>query len=461
MYSMYHMMHMILIFNYIFFSINSVGTAPGLLWTIFVGATFGSVNKRGVDGNKEFDQNSVRKGVVLGLGIGLGIMGLIGTGIYARRELIKIVIAEQRERAIEEMGEEMSQQLVNNPELRAIEEDGSASFEDLENPQLGDGLEIDFSLHSDNSNTNTNSERQSRSPLPGRMQRRPWTPETVANELPILPKLKLIHRFISPEPLRDNQLATEKMENSETSAVQVELVGSTHNSRHSSMPPLRDDLSLDLEEGITSYNAVASSSPPLSPNRRATLQHSPSPENIEAALSAVDEMKISHDNTTFLTPVRTRFIRVRTKGSKTGNRQRSNTDPSPWFGSASYSKDEGTKGSRSTTPLQRKKRWTPKTGLRKRNSSESLVYQEESSKTSMDRSPNKTSQQEIGETSISRSLSLPDLDPHGQLPDGRQRSSSYNLPFETCDGNLVLDINPNGASDDEGEPNREWFWLWA
>ena len=390
----------------------------------------------------------MRKGVVLGLGIGLGIMGLIGTGIYARRELIKIVIAEQRERAIEEMGEEMSQQLVNDPELRAFEEDGSASFEDLDNPQLGDGLEIDFSLHSDNSNTNTNSCRQSRSPLPGRMQRRPWTPETVANELPILPKL--IHRFISPEPPRDNQLATKKMENSETSANEVELGPSI---RHSSMPPLGDDLSLDLEEGITSYNAVASSSPPLSPTRRATLQHSPSPENIKV-LSAVDEMKVSHDNTTFLTP-------VRTKG-KTG-RQRSNTDPSPWFGSASYTKDEAAKGSRSTTPLQRKKQWTPKTGLRKRNSSsESLSgQQEESSKTSIDRSPNKTSQQEIGETSISRSLSLPDLDPHGQLPNGRQRSSSYNLPFETCDGNLVLDINPNGASDDEAEPNREWFWLWA
>ena len=445
-------MHLIFISNCIFSSVISVGTAPGLLWTIFVGATFGSVNKRGVDGNKEFDENSVRKGVVLGLGIGLGIMGLIGTGIYARRELIKIVIAEQRERAIEEMGEEMSQQLVNDPELRAIEEDGSASFEDLDNPQLGDGLEIDFSLHSDNSNTNTNSERQSRSPLPGRMQRRPWTPETVANELPILPKLKLIHRFISPEPPRVNQLTTEKRENSESSTNQVELV---HNSRHSSMPPLGDDLSLDLEEGITSYNAVASSSPPLSTTKRATLQHSPSPENIKAALSAVDEMKVSHDNTTFLTPVRTK--------DKTGNRQRSNTDPSPWFGSASYTKDEGAKGSRSTTPLQRKKRWTPKTGLRKRNSSsESLSgQQEESSKTSIDRSPNKTSQQEIGETSISRSLSLPDLDPHGQLPNGRQRSSSYNLPFETCDGNLVLDINPNGASDDEGEPNREWFWLFA
>ena len=67
-----------------------------------MGATFGTVDARGVDGNKEFDQDSVRKGVVLGLGIGLGVMALIGTAIYARMELKKIVLAEQMERAIEE-----------------------------------------------------------------------------------------------------------------------------------------------------------------------------------------------------------------------------------------------------------------------------------------------------------------------------------------------------------------------
>ena len=65
--------------------IDSVGTAPGLLWTIFVGATFGTVNEKGVDGNQEFEGNNVRKGVVLGLGIGLGVVALIGTGIYARK----------------------------------------------------------------------------------------------------------------------------------------------------------------------------------------------------------------------------------------------------------------------------------------------------------------------------------------------------------------------------------------
>jgi len=105
------------------------GIAPNILWTIFVRATFGTVNACGVDGNKEFDQNSVRKGIVLGLGI--GIAGIVGTGIYAWRELIKIVIAEQRERAMEEqaIGEEI------------LEGDSSmSSFGELENPQLGESV---------------------------------------------------------------------------------------------------------------------------------------------------------------------------------------------------------------------------------------------------------------------------------------------------------------------------------
>ena len=61
------------------------GTIPSLLWTIFVGATFGTIDTKGVDGHKEFESTAVRKGVVLGLGIGLGVMGLIGTTIYARK----------------------------------------------------------------------------------------------------------------------------------------------------------------------------------------------------------------------------------------------------------------------------------------------------------------------------------------------------------------------------------------
>ena len=86
-----------------YFLSTSVGVIPGLIWTIFVGATFGTVGSKGVDGNQQLDEKSaVNKGVVLGLGIGLGVMGLIGTGIYARRELTKIIIAEQQSREAEE-----------------------------------------------------------------------------------------------------------------------------------------------------------------------------------------------------------------------------------------------------------------------------------------------------------------------------------------------------------------------
>ena len=67
----------------------SIGITPGLLWTIFVGATFGTISNRGVDGKDEFDRDSIRKGVVLGLGIGLGVMGLMGTAIYARQVSIQ------------------------------------------------------------------------------------------------------------------------------------------------------------------------------------------------------------------------------------------------------------------------------------------------------------------------------------------------------------------------------------
>lgn len=69
---------------------SSIGIIPGLLWTIFVGATFGTISNRGVDGKDEFDRDSIRKGVVLGLGIGLGVMGLMGTAIYARQVSLRI-----------------------------------------------------------------------------------------------------------------------------------------------------------------------------------------------------------------------------------------------------------------------------------------------------------------------------------------------------------------------------------
>merc|ERR1719161_3350006 len=116
-----------------------VGIVPDILWTIFVGAAFGTVDANGVDGNQAFNQNGTRRGLLLGLGIGLGVAALIGTGIYARRELIKIALSEQHERSLEEQAaENMSERLMNSFGVihEGDEDERSLSFEDLENPQL-------------------------------------------------------------------------------------------------------------------------------------------------------------------------------------------------------------------------------------------------------------------------------------------------------------------------------------
>lgn len=167
----------------------SVGMFPGLLWTIFVGATFGTVDARGVDGNKEFDRNSVRKGVVLGLGIGLGVMALFGTAIYARMELKKIILAEQMERATVEQDLFMHDDIVVGQEDGEEEDRGSVSFIDPDN------VSFDSIEHSRDGWPNTRRRVSSHSSLTTlerhRITQHQWTPETVDAELPILPKVIL------------------------------------------------------------------------------------------------------------------------------------------------------------------------------------------------------------------------------------------------------------------------------
>ena len=285
----------LLLYSYLFL-IYSAGIAPNILWTIFVGATFGTVNAHGVDGNKEFDQNSVRKGVVLGLGIGLGVMGLVGTGIYARKELTKIVIAEQRERAMEEpVVLEMSHNYLMDGECEVIleeGEDGSLSFEDLENPQLGDDTIDDYndpdsSLRSSvtlgMSAISSNTHR-SDSSSPGRqrrMQQRSWTPDTVAAELPILPKV--LHRYLSPirtlESSESSNLTSDFEGKAETTiAAPLTPVDDSNRRRDqylsASMPPFagQDNFSFDSEdefdseeddaEGCSSVEKASPTSPP-------------------------------------------------------------------------------------------------------------------------------------------------------------------------------------------------------
>lgn len=190
-----------------------VGIVPGLIWTIIVGATFGTVGSRGVDGNQQMDDKSaVNKYIVLGLGIGLGVLGLIGTAIYARKELAKIVLAEQQAR---EREEQEARLVYSNDEL------------DEENPQSGyddDSLPLPFeespyplsasshslarsrrrgsegSLHSMMSgNSESITHSRTGSPItpvlsPPSRRRRNWTEEDVMAELPIVPVFSPIFR---------------------------------------------------------------------------------------------------------------------------------------------------------------------------------------------------------------------------------------------------------------------------
>jgi hypothetical protein len=160
---------------------------PGLLWTIFVGATFGTINARGVDGNQEFDRNSVRKGIVLGLGIGLGVMGLILSGFYARSELTKIILAEQAtEQAESSVAEAAVRPQSSHEEL----------LTDFENPQLGESYHGNdhelqtnesFLEQSDRSLHNSSFVEQMRPITPTRDT--PWSEEAIALELPIVPNI--------------------------------------------------------------------------------------------------------------------------------------------------------------------------------------------------------------------------------------------------------------------------------
>lgn len=196
-----------------------VGIVPGLIWTIIVGATFGTVGSRGVDGNQQLDDKSaVNKYIVLGLGIGLGVLGLIGTAIYARKELAKIVLAEQQAR---EREEQEARLVYSNDEL------------DEENPQSGyvnDSLPFEESPYpplSPSSHSLTRSRRRgshgsmhsmmsgnSESSTPSRTGRpttpvmsppsgrrsRTWTEEEVMAELPIVPVFSPIFRkMLSPD----------------------------------------------------------------------------------------------------------------------------------------------------------------------------------------------------------------------------------------------------------------------
>ena len=193
---------------------TSVGIIPGLIWTIFVGATFGTVGSRGVDGHQQLDEKSaVNRGIVLGLGIGLGVMGLIGTGIYARRELTKIIIAEQQAREAEEQvamrfSNSLSEEGVENPQS-GYDEDGLslATFEEssIARSRMGSFHSIgDSSVHITPSLTDEDLSLTMTTPA----RRRNWTADNIAAELPIVPVVSPFFRRMmtySETTPRDNE----------------------------------------------------------------------------------------------------------------------------------------------------------------------------------------------------------------------------------------------------------------
>ncbi|KAL7552506.1 hypothetical protein ACHAWF_015753, partial [Thalassiosira exigua] len=480
------------------------GIVPNLLWTIFVGATFGTVNERGVDGKKEFDRESVRRGVVLGLGIGLGVMGLVGTGIYARKELTKIVIAEQTQRALEEQA--MSEHLMSS-QCDAIAEEGdsdSLSFEDLENPDLDDcwnpqleDSDSELPRRSDGrrspnpsgASASSSSVRRSDSDATpdgrGRATRRPWTPEAVAAELPILPKV--LRRYLSPIVSADSAMASNEFRSeyegnvSEASSAANPIDGPVrkHLVLSASMPPMhwRNSLSLDLPENAEERSLVENESPPSLP-RRHTIDHD-SLDNVQAALMTpspskedkpsrprvgsasnlahIDETKVlsddEHSEGVDISQMST--IPPGDASKESYNRRRCNTDPTDIVKRGPESADDsegsesvgsGIKG-RPRSPF-----WTPTrkpATVRKTNSFGSFgAWQQASGR-------------DRPESVRARSKS-----PYRSTSRGPLRRRASSLPFELSPSghHMELTIGNDDLVDlveEEDGPSREWFWIWA
>ena len=131
-------------------------------------------------------------------------MGLIGTAIYARQELTKIILAQQAsEQADTSIAEEAALQHTWRQSTiegsLSLKRDGnsSGSLRDLENPQLGDSLQsVDEDEPSNHTIRRVDSERSLCSgglradrTENNAFRDRPWSPKAIAFELPIVPHL--------------------------------------------------------------------------------------------------------------------------------------------------------------------------------------------------------------------------------------------------------------------------------
>jgi len=446
-----------------------------------VGATFGTVDARGVDGNKEFDQDSVRKGVVLGLGIGLGVMALIGTAIYARMELKKIVLAEQMERAIEE------QELFMNAEIEVGHEDGedddrgSVSIVDSENPQTGDWGHVSFdSIEHSRDGLPTNRRRASSHSSLNTLERHhrgitqhPWTPEAVDAELPILPKV-ILRCFARP----NDEITTAPHERGEeTNLASVWPDASTPKNRQrsasaSSSPWHRrrhasDAAKVNVDASMRNVGVNILSPTPrrhsdgntdgslmVTPESalRTDTPFSDTANDIMPSLANIYEMRaLSDDQLSDEADGDACHTATSPQVMNEAVRRRCNTDPT----------DRRNHGESSTQP-QRKKRWqqvspvqtTPprqkQQGMESRHSFGSLhnghVMLNNDEECSSPRP-----------RCNSLNTHLPQGMPHHQF--------SSPLPFELSPAGNHVGLDISGRADDDDDDSvdtpREWFWIWS
>ena len=451
-----------------------VGIVPDILWTIFVGAAFGTVDAKGVDGSKEFNQNGTRRGLLLGLGIGLGVVALIGTGIYARRELIKIAMAEQHERSLEEeAAENMSERLMNSFGVihEGDEDELSLSFEDLENPQLCDNQskyteeKNEIALNDSNHSSNT-PPMCDQSPAPDTprdenkyRRRHVWTPESLSAELPVIPRMaeKLLQGFRPPDsdPVLTPSTPRIRIDSGESksdaSSVENESIGNSYDLRsRTTVPrqrrrsasltlPIRRPLSSSLTElvefnledtasddGIQRRHSLEGfSNDTCGPsNAHRARPKSPHSLDFEAANGDISILANIDETTALDLSVLSMTMQ---QDIKSPSRERCHTDPLN-AGQTSVAVTDPIVTC--TDQILTADRGSP--GLRKRHSFSSLKH--------------------VYETAAS----------------SRPRAISFNedrarTPSESLDNRIAsTGHHLSDAEDDEEEdPSREWFWIWA
>ncbi|EJK59350.1 hypothetical protein THAOC_20443 [Thalassiosira oceanica] len=438
-----------------------VGVVPDILWTIFVGAAFGTVDAKGVDGNQAFNQNGTRRGLLLGLGIGLGVAALIGTGIYARRELIKIAMSEQHERTLEEQAaENISERLMNSFGVihEGDEDERSLSFEDLENPQLC-GNQPEYTeekneiAQNDNHSCNPSPMRD-QGPAPdtplddNQYQRRHvWTPESLSAELPVIPRMakKLLQGFRPPDsdPVLTPSTPRRHVdsEDSGTSSVEEnESMGNMKRRRSSSFPtlpvrslsspsshhfePNQEDTTYD--DGIQRRHSVEGSPYEIHVLSRAHRERPSSPHSLEFEAASGDISILANIDETSALDLSVLSTTMQ-QDSMSPSRERCLTDPLDAVHLSVAAKDPTIT---CTNEIPTADRRSP--GLRKRHSFSSLkhVYKTAAS-------------------SLPRAIS--------------SHEDRARTPSESLDNQIASTRHhPSEAEDSEDDdPSREWFWIWA